>query len=83
MKTLRRNAYLQGYARAFSLYPTGWGDDPWEDTRIAYSEVGYALWQALHDGVVDLEQFTKGTKDERTAQELGRLIRKTYRRLSA
>ena len=76
MKTLRKNAYLRGYVHAFSLYPTGGGDDPWKDTRIAYEEVDYALWQALHDGVPDLEKYTRGTENERPAQEFGKSIRK-------
>ena len=76
MKTLRRNACLQGYVPAFSLYPTGGGDDPWEDTRIAYEEVDYALWQARHDGVPELEKYTRGTENERPAQEFGKSIRK-------
>ena len=76
MKTLRRNAYLRGYVPAFSLYPTGGGDDPWKDTRIAYEEVEYALWQALHDGVPELEKYTRGTENERPAQEFGKSIRK-------
>ncbi len=56
---LRNNPYLQGYMDAFALHPVGERDDPWEDVRIAYEEVGCALWDALLDLTPVLEQQTE------------------------
>ena len=82
MKTLRRNAYLQGYMHAFSLYPTGENDDPWEDTRNAYGEIGSALWCAFLDEVLDLERhIAQGVADEQTAREIRKSVKEVCRQL--
>lgn len=82
METLRKNAYFQGYMDTFFLYPVGEEGDPWEDTRIAYEEVGLAFWEALHTGIFELEQQTRGTKDERAARNLGKSVREAYQQLT-
>lgn len=69
--------------RAFSLYPTGKNDDPWEDARIAYEEVGSALWGAFLDEVDDLERQAQGVADERKAREIGKSVREFCRRHGA
>ena len=83
MKNLRRNAYLQGYMRAFSLYPTGKNDDPWQDVRTAYEEVGLALWGAFRDEVLDLDRrVAQGVvADERAAREIGKSVKEACQRL--
>ena len=80
MKKLQEDAYFQGYMATFSPYPAGDEDDPWEDIRIAYEEVGSALWEALHIGVSELEEQTQGTKNEQAAQDLGKSVREAYRK---
>ena len=81
MKAFRGSAYLQGCMRAFCLYPTGENDDPWEDTRNAYEEVGSALWCAFLDEVLDLERYVaQGVADERTAREIGKSVREICQR---
>ena len=74
---------MQGYMRAFSPYPTGTKDDPWEDTRIACEEVGSALWLAFLDEVHDLERHvaTQGVADEQTAREIGKSVKEACRRI--
>lgn len=81
-ESLRKNAYFQGYMDTFFLYPEEEEDDPWEDTRAAYKEVGFALWEALHAGVFELEQQAQGTKDEQAARDLGKSIREAYQKLT-
>lgn len=83
MKKLRENAYLQGYMSTFFPYPEGEEDNPWEDTRIAYREVGFALWEALYIGSSELEQQTRGTKNQQAAQDLGKSVREAYRQRTA
>lgn len=80
MKIFRGGGYLQGYMRAFSLYPTGKNDNLWEDTRRAYEEVGSALWGAFLDEVDDWERHAQGVADEQKAREIGKLIKETCRR---
>ena len=81
MKKLLRNVYLRGYMDAFSLYPTGENDDPWEDIRLAYEEVGFDLWCSFLEEIPELEKHTRGTENERKAQELAKSVRKTCERL--
>ena len=83
MRKLQEDAYFQGYMTTFSPYPAGDEDDPWEDIRIAYEEVGSALWEALHTGVSELEEQTRGTKNEQAAQDLGKSVREAYRKRTA
>ena len=82
VKILQRSAYLQGYMHAFSLYPTGEKDDPWEDTRSAYGEIGSALWRAFLDEVLDLERYAaQGVADERVARRIGKSVKEVCERL--
>ena len=82
MKALRENSYLRGYMHAFSIFPTGKNDDPWENIRVAYDEVGAALWHVLLDWTPVLEEKTRGTKNEQKARELGRKTQESYEQLA-
>ena len=83
MNHLQNNSYLRGYMNAFSLYPVGEKDDPWDDVRLAFQEVGDALWGAMLDYTPILEQRTRGTAKEQAARKLGATVRKEYERLGA
>lgn len=79
MKKFWEDAYFQGYMSTFFPYPAEEEDDPWEDTRIAYKEVGFALWEALYTGVSELEQQTRGTENEQAARDFGKSVKEAYR----